>query len=102
MRELIQTARLIMPYPSDFALHAGRRRHRDRGFNSQTDAILEIAAVVLAMNAEGYLETEKSPSPRHPIRGQSRGGSPEIYRIDPFHPFGSPVRRRTSSKISFR
>ena len=30
------------------------------GFNSQTDAILEIAAVVIAMNAEGYLEIEQS------------------------------------------
>ena len=29
------------------------------GFNSQTDAILEIAAVVLAMNAEGG-ETDRS------------------------------------------
>ena len=58
------------------------------GFNSQTDAILEIAAVVLAMNAEGYLEIERSLFHRViPFEGANlEEAALKFSGIDPFHP----------------
>ena len=58
------------------------------GFNSQTDAILEIAAVVIAMNAEGYLEIEQSLFHRViPFEGANlEEAALKFTGIDPFHP----------------
>ena len=74
------------------------------GFNSQTDAILEIAAVVIAMNAEGYLEIEQSLFHRViPFEGANlEEAALKFTGIDPFHPLRSHVQRRTSSRISLR
>ena len=57
------------------------------GFNSQTDAILEIAAVVIAMNAEGYLEIERSLFHRViPFEGANlEEAALKFTGIDPFH-----------------
>ncbi|HAU23205.1 MAG TPA: ribonuclease T [Gammaproteobacteria bacterium] len=58
------------------------------GFNSATDAILEIAAVVLAMNADGYLEIEQSQFHRViPFEGANlEEAALKFTGIDPFHP----------------
>ena len=58
------------------------------GFNSQTDAILEIAAVVLAMNESGYLEIEQSLFHRViPFEGANlEEAALKFTGIDPFHP----------------
>ncbi len=58
------------------------------GFNCHTDAILEIAAVVLSMNAKGYLEIEQSLFHRViPFEGANlEEAALKFTGIDPFHP----------------
>ena len=74
------------------------------GFNSQTDAILEIAAVVIAMNADGYLEIEQSLFHRViPFEGANLEEAALKFTASiRFTHFGSHVQRRTSSRISLR
>ena len=58
------------------------------GFNSSTDAILEIAAVVLTMNSDGYLEIDQSQFHRVvPFEGANiEEAALKFTGIDPFHP----------------
>ncbi|MCG8415670.1 MAG: ribonuclease T [Pseudomonadales bacterium] len=58
------------------------------GFNASTDAILEVAAVVLAMNSDGMLEIEQSFFHRIvPFEGSNIEESAlKFTGIDPFHP----------------
>ena len=58
------------------------------GFNSATDAILEIAAVVLTMNKDGYLEIDQSLFHRVvPFEGANiEDAALKFTGIDPFHP----------------
>ncbi len=58
------------------------------GFNASTDAILEVAAVVLAMNGDGMLGIEQSFFHRIvPFEGSNIEESAlKFTGIDPFHP----------------
>jgi ribonuclease T len=58
------------------------------GFNSQTDALLEVAVVLLGANPEGNLHIRETLS-RHiqPFEGANlEPASLEVNGIDPFHP----------------
>ncbi len=58
------------------------------GFNPQTDALLQIAAVTLRMDADGYLRRDQTIS-RHvaPFEGANMDpASLSITGIDPWHP----------------
>lgn len=58
------------------------------GFNANTDAILEVAAVILCMNSEGILEIEQSFFHRIvPFEGANiEEAALKFTGIDPFHP----------------
>lgn len=59
------------------------------GFNPQTDALLEIAAVILHMDNQGWLHPSRTLA-RHikPFPGANlEPASLEITGIDPYHPF---------------
>lgn len=58
------------------------------GFNSETDAILEIAAIILCMNPLGMLEIEQSFFHRVvPFEGANiEEAALKFTGIDPFHP----------------
>ncbi|MFK7864459.1 MAG: ribonuclease T [Pseudohongiellaceae bacterium] len=58
------------------------------GFNSQTDAILEVAAVIPGMNEEGILEVEQTFFHRVvPFEGANlEEAALKFTGIDPFHP----------------
>jgi len=58
------------------------------GFNSDTDAILEIAAVILCMNSDGILEVEQSFFHRVvPFEGANiEEAALKFTGIDPYHP----------------
>lgn len=59
------------------------------GFNPQTDALLEVAALILKMNREGKLEVEETHHAHiKPFEGANL--EPEALAftgIDPYHPF---------------
>ena len=59
------------------------------GFNAQTDALLEIAAVVLAMNDDGQLYIEETHACHvEPFPGANLEESSLAFTgIDPYHPF---------------
>ncbi|MCB1738090.1 MAG: ribonuclease T [Gammaproteobacteria bacterium] len=58
------------------------------GFNSQTDALLEIAAVTLRMDEDGYLHPDTTYSTHvMPFEGANLDPkSLEVNGIDPYHP----------------
>lgn len=58
------------------------------GFNAQTDALLELAAVTLQFNADGELEPQESLSYHvQPFEGANiEPASLEVNGIDPYHP----------------
>jgi len=66
------------------------------GFNAQTDALLEIAAVLLIMDAEGFLYPERTLAYHvEPFPGANLApASMEINRIDPYHPFRMALPER--------
>lgn len=59
------------------------------GFNARTDALLEVAAVILRMDKHGYLHMEETHSCHvEPFKGANL--EPEALAftgIDPYHPF---------------
>ncbi len=59
------------------------------GFNSKRDALLEIAAVILAINADGHLHpVETHACHVEPFPGANLDAkSLEFTGIDPYHPF---------------
>jgi len=58
------------------------------GFNAQTDALLEVAAIILGIDAQGVLHCKESHSLHiQPFEGANiEPASLEINGIDPFHP----------------
>jgi len=58
------------------------------GFNSNTDALLEIAAVLISINKEGELFCQETISTHViPFEGANlEPASLEVNKIDPFHP----------------
>jgi ribonuclease T len=58
------------------------------GFNSQTDALLEVAAIILGIDAQGVLHCKESHSIHiQPFEGANmEPASLEVNGIDPFHP----------------
>lgn len=63
------------------------------GFNAQTDALLEIAAVIIAMDEDGFVYPGKSVH-QHvmPFEGANIEKSAlEFTGIDPYHPFRKAV-----------
>lgn len=58
------------------------------GFNSRTDALLEIAAVFLIMDPKGFVYTDKTISTHvQPFEGANiESASLEVNGIDPWHP----------------
>lgn len=58
------------------------------GFNAQTDALLEIAAVLLRMDSKGFLHMDQTTSTHvQPFAGANlEPASLEVNGIDPWHP----------------
>lgn len=59
------------------------------GLNFETDALLEIAAITLKMNEEGYIACDKHFA-QHVIPFEGAHLDPEsllLTKIDPYHPF---------------
>jgi ribonuclease T len=74
------------------------------GFNSSTDALLEVAAVILEMNADGDLQRKSTvwhhvqPFPG----GRLDPASLEITGIDPHHPLQPALPERDALQRVFR
>lgn len=66
------------------------------GFNSQTDALLEIAAVTLKMDDDGILQPDRCMSFNiQPFEGANiEQAALDFTGIDPFHPFREAVNER--------
>ncbi len=58
------------------------------GFNAQTDALLEVAAIILGIDAKGVLHCKESHSIHvQPFEGANiEQASLEVNGIDPYHP----------------
>src|SRR5699024_4107233 len=90
--------------PSQTSIMAGRFRGflpvvvdvETGGFNAQTDALLELAAVTLRFNAAGDIEPEESLSYHvKPFAGANiEQASLEVNGIDPFHPLRPALPER--------
>ena len=74
------------------------------GFNSKTDALLEIAAVLLEMDAEGLLRrTETIRYHVKPFEGANlEAASLAINGIDPYHPLRPAIDERDALQRVFR
>ncbi|MCA1798743.1 MAG: ribonuclease T [Xanthomonadaceae bacterium] len=74
------------------------------GFNPQTDALLEIAAVTLRMNAAGVLERHATASFHvQPFPGANlEPASLEITGIDPYHPLRPALPEEEALRRIFR
>lgn len=74
------------------------------GFNAETDALLEIAAVTLALNSEGLLE--RIETIRYhivPFEGANiEPASLAINGIDPHHPLRPAIDERDALQRTFR
>lgn len=74
------------------------------GFNSKTDALLEIAAVLVQLNADGVLErTETIRYHVKPFEGANlEPASLAVNGIDPFHPLRPAIDERDALQRVFR
>jgi len=74
------------------------------GFNHQTDALLEIAAVLLRTNEKGQWERDKSYFCHvAPFEGANlEKAALEFTGIDPFHPFRFAVSEEEALKTIFQ
>lgn len=74
------------------------------GFNHQTDALLEIAAVLLRMNEKGQWERDKSYFCHvMPFEGANiEKAALEFTGIDPYHPFRFAVSEEEALKTIFQ
>ena len=74
------------------------------GFNSKTDALLEIAAVFLNLNSEGLLERETTIQYHvKPFEGANlEADSLAVNGIDPFHPLRPAIDERDALQRVFR
>jgi ribonuclease T len=73
------------------------------GFNSQTDAILEISAVILGMNEKGIIEIEQTFFQRViPFEGLNlEEAALKFTGIDPFHPLRIATPEREVMQTMF-
>lgn len=74
------------------------------GFNPQTDALLEISAVILHMDGEGWLRPARTLAHHvEPFPGANlEPASLEITGIDPYHPFRQALPEAEALKDIFR
>ena len=74
------------------------------GFNAQTDALLEIAAVTLSLNAEGLLERQETIRYHVvPFEGSNiEAASLAVNGIDPHHPLRPAIDERDALQRTFR
>jgi ribonuclease T len=74
------------------------------GFNSKTDALLEIAAVLVDFNDQGLLETEQTFRFHvKPFEGANiEPASLEITGIDPFHPLRPAIDEKAALQNIFK
>ena len=73
------------------------------GFNSETDALLEVAAVILTMNSNGELVPEQSHHVHvQPFEGANLDPRALAFnRIDPHHPFRLAVTELNALETLF-
>ena len=74
------------------------------GFNPQTDALLEIAAVILGLDATGNIERRQTIRYHvMPFNGANiEAASLEVNRIDPHHPLRPAIDERDALRRVFR
>lgn len=74
------------------------------GFNAQTDALLEIAAVTLSLNSEGLLERQETIRYHVvPFEGANiEAASLAVNGIDPHHPLRPAIDERDALQRTFR
>ncbi len=74
------------------------------GFNAQTDALLEIAAVTLSLNPEGLLERQETIRYHvAPFEGANiEAASLAVNGIDPHHPLRPAIDERDALQRTFR
>ncbi len=74
------------------------------GFNAQTDALLEIAAVTLSLNPEGLLERQETIRYHvKPFEGSNiEAASLAVNGIDPHHPLRPAIDERDALQRTFR
>ena len=74
------------------------------GINPQTDALLEIAAVTLRMNKQGYLNPYRTAACHvEPFPGSNlEPASMAVNGIDPYHPFRRALPEAEAVKTIFK
>lgn len=74
------------------------------GFNARTDALLEIAAVTLRMDADGLIARHETHSYHvHPFEGANlEPASLEVTGIDPYHPLRPALPEAEALRRLFR
>jgi len=74
------------------------------GFNPRTDALLEIAAVLLHCDMKGFLHPQKTVSAHvHPFEGANlEPASLEVIGIDPWHPLRLAVPEKDALQMLFK
>ena len=74
------------------------------GFNAQTDALLEIAAVLLRLDEAGYLYPERTIACHiEPFPGaRLEPASMAVNGIDPYHPFRQALPETEALRLIFR
>ncbi|MFO1430665.1 MAG: ribonuclease T [Candidatus Competibacteraceae bacterium] len=74
------------------------------GFNAQTDALLEIAAVLLHLDEAGYLQPERTIACHiEPFPGaRLEPASMAVNGIDPYHPFRQALPEAEALRLIFR
>ena len=74
------------------------------GFNSKTDALLEIAAVLLTMDEDGTLHRGETIAFHvHPFAGANiEAASLQVTGIDPFHPLRPAIPEREALQNVFK
>lgn len=74
------------------------------GFNAETDALLEVAAVLLKVNADGRLERDTTVA-QHilPFEGANlEKAALEFTGIDPYHPFRMALPEKEALQTLFK
>ena len=74
------------------------------GFNAQTDALLEIAAVLLHLDEAGYLHPDRTIACHiEPFPGaRLEPASMAVNGIDPYHPFRQALPEAEALRLIFR
>lgn len=74
------------------------------GFNAQTDALLEVAAIILGIDADGVLYCKESHSTHvQPFEGANmEPASLEVNGIDPYHPLRIALPEGDALKAIFK